>query len=258
MYGMFDPKTFHVIPIGKEFNARCDFCITKTVDGVVSVYPNPFSFKKFEKSIIFARSIGSKEANITGGGEPMLSKDLRLIIGILSVHFGKVAMHTNGSLLSRSNIDGIAVSGLSNIIISRVHHLDDINDSIMHVKYENPIEDSIQMLLDSGIDVELSCILVEQGVRYLDDLREYVRWAKSIGVKKVLLRMNYSPGKTREKGFVSGLHPTYQDVYGRDVHEMDGIAIRIGPYKKIDDEHLIFAPDNHLYSSWIHRSSMIM
>ena len=126
----------------------------------------------------------------------------------------------------------------------------------MHMQYEFPFTDVIEEFREVGVDVEISCVVNEKGIHTSEDIERYLSWAKGLGITKVLFRRMY--GSEPDLSMVTSIADSYQDIWDRTVYEFNGIAVRIGPTKSITDEHFVFAPDNHLYSSWLHKTAIIM
>ncbi len=112
---------FYVIPVETKCQGKCDFCITKHRPRFNSEFLN---IKKLDKINSF-KNIDKIE--ITGGGEPSLHPDLENIIKICS-KFNNSSIYTNGYL-------NPSIVGNTEIVVSRVHYNDKINEKIMGVKY---------------------------------------------------------------------------------------------------------------------------
>ncbi|MBL7542182.1 MAG: radical SAM protein [Bdellovibrionaceae bacterium] len=185
-------------------NAKCGFCVD-ALEKKDAVEPAGSKVSRDQYSEQFDRTMKTlKDANVTvsvTGGEPTL--DARRLAGILKTMndhgIKKRVLTTNGSLLlapakgfeEKRTIDLIAEYGLEHMNISRAHYDDTINDDIMMMKphFSNrQLEDAVKEAKKAGIRVRLSLAILKEGVNDINGIRNYLDWAKSIGVEDVIVR----------------------------------------------------------------------
>jgi organic radical activating enzyme len=164
----------YVLPVERFCNANCGFCITKVREKTGILCEKEYLAIDSLKKTLEKYNVSKIE--ITGGGEPTLHPDIESILEICT-NQAKTQMYTNGALASRVN----NLEKLSNLSISRAHHLDSQNEEIMCISYE--IEPLIKR-----VPVKLSLMLCQQGIKNSNDFLSYLTWANSIGSKKVVVR----------------------------------------------------------------------
>lgn len=137
------------ISVTDKCNFRCSYCMPAEIFG--PDYPflqrnELLSFEELERlSTIFVQSLGVKKIRITGG-EPLMRKDLPLLIEKLSGIPGldDIAMTTNGSLLPK-HAQALKEAGLKRVSIS----LDSLKDEVFGKINGRGV--TVQTVLD-GID----------------------------------------------------------------------------------------------------------
>lgn len=164
----------YVVPVEKICNAHCDFCITKVRIKTGVLCDKDYLNVSCLEDCLNRRDIHRIE--ITGGGEPTLHPDIDKIIDICTSK-AKTQMYTNGALAFRVK----KLEKLSNLSISRAHHLDSENERIMGISYE-------VLPLIKRVPIKLSLMLCKQGVSDVANFRDYLDWASSLGIKKVVVR----------------------------------------------------------------------
>jgi molybdenum cofactor biosynthesis enzyme MoaA len=158
----------YVVPTEKLCNGSCSFCVTNSRDKINS------EFLEVDKLEAALERFDISKIEITGGGEPLLNKNIEDIIQVCSDK-AYTRMYTNGGLLHKYNI-----SLLDELCISRGHYRDDVNENIMGVRY------NMQDVLHEN--TKLSLLLHKDGINSYDDFFEYVKWANKLGIKKVVVR----------------------------------------------------------------------
>ncbi len=189
---------------GQACNAACPFCVEELRPASRGV--ELASQKQIEADDVrylgrLAESLKLLEVlaptvSITGG-EP--SKDRRLPQILETVaQFAKrrETLTTNGSgLFDVANgqrvIDHILRAGLQHLNISIAHPVPARNARIMRLP-EALSHDQLSAIARSacnaGTRVRLSCVLLQSGVAGLNDVRDYLEFARSIGVDNVIFR----------------------------------------------------------------------
>jgi cyclic pyranopterin phosphate synthase len=135
------------ISVTDRCNFRCVYCMPKEVFGRDYEFLGRSELLTFEEIERVARvfvALGIEKIRITGG-EPLIRRDLDVLVGLLSA-LGDVdlTLTTNGALLSR-HAEGLAAAGLSRVTVS----LDSLDDDVF--KAMNDVDYPVQRVLD-GID----------------------------------------------------------------------------------------------------------
>ncbi len=128
---------------------------------------------------------------VSGGGEPLLHPQINNILSWCCLRKPTI-LYTNGSLLHR--LDPAIAVNLKSLTISHHHYLPSKRLQIMGVSLKDK---SLRQLIDLGVSVKLTLVLIKSGISSCADLIHYLDWAKTIGIKKVQVRQlfdfNYSP-----------------------------------------------------------------
>jgi molybdenum cofactor biosynthesis enzyme MoaA len=265
------PQTLLLVPNKDKCNAGCKFCVTKILGegSIETIVPRKFDRVKLERVMTFAKNIGVKDVNITGGGEPLLSnrKTLKTMMNLASNNFGRVMLYTNAGVMSVMDIEDYVKNGLTNVTISRAHNDNAINRDLMNIDYRwYDFYEIVDTLIDKGVDVKLSCLLYKKGVDIPGKVWNYIEWAKSIGVTKVIFRElldksdpNYVPSSMLKElmgdQVISG-------IWDQRIVVWKGMAITAyddgSRFNTVNHGDLVFMPDNNLYTSWNYKASRIM
>ena len=98
-------------------NLKCRFCWLRDFDSGTLNF-DEISHKKYMKIIEEADDLGVREIEITGGGEPMMRKDMIKIIESIKKHGMKGRLITNGTLLNETIIEKLIAISWDEIVIS--------------------------------------------------------------------------------------------------------------------------------------------
>jgi len=167
-------KKIYIIPNEKSCNASCPFCIFKYKKD------DYFNSEILTSSVKNLKSFDPDEIIITGGGEPLLHSKINDIIKKCSNIAKKLTIETNGILLKELKPE--TLKRLSSICLNRMHYKDDINSRITGVQH------NMQEILSLNVPLELSLVLYKEGVNDSRELNNYINWAKSINVKKIIVK----------------------------------------------------------------------
>jgi organic radical activating enzyme len=164
----------YVLPVEKACNANCGFCITKVREKTGILCEQEYlDVSELEESL---KNLEVHKIEITGGGEPTLHPEIERIIN-LCTDKAKTQMYTNGALAC-----GVRnLERLSNLSISRAHYKNSDNERIMGISYE------IGPLI-KRVPIKLSLMLCKQGINEASEFSNYLNWASSLGVGKVVVR----------------------------------------------------------------------
>lgn len=237
----------YVIPVETECNGNCAYCITRTRKHIDSEF---LSLDNLNKSLNIFKNLSAIE--ITGGGEPLLNHDISEIVRLCN-SFARTRLYTNGDLIL-NNID--ITKNLDELCISRAHHDDKINKMIMGVEYNiNHVVES------SNCNIKLSLMLNKRAINNYESLIDYCKWAKGLGVKKVVVRelvvqddCNYF--KIFQNHFMS-----IQDVVSDIDERLVKVSENLYKYNSLlvefevngcakGNANLIIRSDGQLYSDW--------
>jgi len=113
-------------------NQKCRFCWLRDFDN--TDFKDEISSERYQQLIKEAKSIGVKEIQITGGGEPLIRNDVLEIMGNIkqSKIFGKLT--TNGILFTDETIEKIVKMKWDEIIFSLDSPYADVNDYLRGTK----------------------------------------------------------------------------------------------------------------------------
>lgn len=158
-------------------NAHCHWCIEK--DGYHPSYHAPVE-------TIAKMAIETGKTNIILlGGEPLLYKDIKILIELLVKSNKKVWITTNGYLLTPKywgenllNITGVNIS---------IHHYDLVkNKNITNVLInKNDLLSTIAYMHMRGTNIRMNCNAIKGYIDTPEEIISYVQWAKNIGADKV-------------------------------------------------------------------------
>lgn len=114
------------------------------------------------------------------GGEPMMHPRFVEILNLVSKYDFEVKILSNLTLLTNEIIDAIKKSNCTGVQVSLYSMDPNIHDSITCKKGSfNKTIDSISALLDAGIPVQLSCVIMKQNkIGY----RDVLRWGAERGI----------------------------------------------------------------------------
>ena len=113
-WGYIPPVHVQLIPTNK-CNLKCSFCSCKKRNNTEEL-----TITQIESLCRDLEHIGCKSATITGGGEPLMHPDIKLIFNRLQFYYIKIGLVTNGTLL-----DKLGISDLNKITWCRISCADD-------------------------------------------------------------------------------------------------------------------------------------
>ena len=210
--------------------------------------------------------------------------------------FGQRDLHTNASLINNRFEDFysslINIKGRLTNITMTVASLDSgVNEELMGINYDFT---ELFGFLSKECDlvIRLSCVMNKQGVHDRDTMEDYILKAKKLGVRAIVFRELWIPrsdpdkpqgdevmkwsrenristsvgAKTLQYMAAEGrAHPIFTLPWGQVVYDVEGINIACSTctenFWEADKgaiKSVVFLPDNHLYSSWEFKGSVIM
>jgi len=285
------------IIIGYACNANCPHCI-QDVRYQSSVASDDFFFKQLERTFdYYFYDIKGRKVIITGG-EPSIFP--HKLIGILKrlQKYPKpefVATYTNGSGLlkkvpgeSKSLLERVAEEGLTDVNLS-VHHHDPCRNQEFHKLKSVPNPYVIaKEIRRTDMRLRLNCNLISEYIGNLDEVINYLEWARELRPKDVYFRdlhrihnrstsLNFAKKIEKTvyqdqqrvdfdalvKGMMKSPQFTFEGKWG-DKHagqgeqynfDYKGIPVKVG-YIDIGNEdreqptYFVFSPDGGLYADW--------
>ena len=176
--GTMQPQTNLYVRVTNTCNAHCQFCEYHGEQ-------TEFDMNKFETTLkdLSERNIVGK-IQITGG-EPSTVANLYQIVEVIRQYFPDrfIGINSNGHDLLRL----IEVENLvDNFAISRHHYRDSDNAQIFNC-VTVPVSSQLKVFIDVvGSDkVHFSCNLIKHRIDTMEEVRNYLEWASSIGVEDV-------------------------------------------------------------------------
>jgi len=182
-------------------NAACKFCSND-----ITFHPNGkyMTFNDELKRVLdFSVLAGIKKVAFSGGEPTANPQKLYDLASNFIPAFSTSRIHTNGYGLmheiknkddkSTILLKGLINLGLSGVTLSVAHFDTEINREIMRFNgrwkglTESDIEEIVRV---SGQDtsVRLSCVLTAKGIKTVDDIINYVKWGRSLGIKRFIFR----------------------------------------------------------------------
>ncbi|MCY1054479.1 radical SAM protein [Nannocystis sp. SCPEA4] len=191
------PRSISFLPVAKGCQAACAFCFS---DASVSAEQTSgrVDLELATQWLRAARRRGAGRAVITGGGEPTLLAQGRLLALITACReqFAKVVLITNGVRLAgeslaerRAWIADLAAAGLGVLAVSRHHWDEAVNAARMNLATHT--ERVLEVAANSSLRTRLICVLQRGGVESVADIDAYVQWAAARGVREVCFKELY-------------------------------------------------------------------
>lgn len=130
------------------------------------------------------------------GGEPLMRHDLFKLAQYARGKGIKIALSTNGTLITREVASRLADSGFSYIGVSLDSISPGFHDYFRGVKGAFTMAIAgIRNAIDAGLDVGLRFTLTS---RNIDEVPSYIEFAVSLGVKRITFYHLSAPGRARE------------------------------------------------------------
>lgn len=201
-YKALRPRTVSVLPIARGCQAACPFCFS---DASASAEQEQGKVDLVRVADILrkGRASGAGRAVITGGGEPGLLREepLQDLVRTCANEFEKVVLITNGhrhahmdDLRRAESLQGLARAGLTVLNVSRHHHTDEGNTSIMHLDTQSSrlAETWREHRGNLGrLSFRFTCVLQRGGIADAAGVRDYAAWAASLGVPEICFKELY-------------------------------------------------------------------
>jgi len=153
------------ISVTDRCNFRCTYCMPKTVFGPGHRFLDRRELLDFEELTRISRlavGLGVRKLRLTGG-EPLIRRELEVLVGMLAALDVDLSLTTNGSLLPRK-AQALKDAGLDRVTVS----LDSLDDATFRAM--NDVDFPVASVLDgidaasaAGLAVKVNCV-VRRGV----------------------------------------------------------------------------------------------
>ena len=209
--------------------------------------------------------------------------------------FGQRDLHTNASEILKRKEEFyhafIDIKGrLTNVTITVSHMDGKKNSAVMGIDYDH-LETFRFLSQECGLSVRLSCVMNRQGVHDGQSMIGYVEAAKKAGVRAIVFRELWIPAanddnlragpvqewsRENKVDIATGVkalkeleeqgraHPIFTLPWGQVVYDVEGLNVACSTCTENFYEtgkgaikSVVYLPDNHLYSSWEFRGSII-
>jgi len=258
-------------------NASCPYCISK-LTGTDDIPRTPtINYFHLQKACQLAENSGATTVLLTGKGEPTLYMDQ--IISFLSVlqnfKIPIVELQTNGIILSKNPdtyLKQLRREKLDTICLSIVHWDTAQNAEIFtngnRTKYIDHLGSFIDDIHAWGMNVRLSCIMLNGYIDSYNNVLNLLMFAKLSKVEQVTIRPVYMPNKSTlsmDPAIVEEIHDyiRYSEKatklldlpHGGIVYDYNGQNLCFANCltESTDPEDMrqfIYFPDGHLRYSW--------
>jgi molybdenum cofactor biosynthesis enzyme MoaA len=194
------------------------------------------------------KTLGSLDAiEITGGGEPALHSQIEAIIE-LCTNKTRTQMYSNGVFVERLSRD--LLKKLNPLCISRAHYDSAKNKEIMGVDYSEEI-------FSKGLDVKISAVLFKGGVDSVQEVKNYISWAKG-RANKIVFRQLFKDVDYSAEVAAKVVHiaPIVNYFFGvsdlvNPSFEIDGLQVEFETRScSCENKNFILHADGKLNFSW--------
>jgi MoaA/NifB/PqqE/SkfB family radical SAM enzyme len=222
----------YVVPIQKSCNCDCVFCISKSRE----YNKNQSILKcnnKFKDNIKRLKEMGVTRFEITGGGEPFLNDNLRVLVDTIKdiIPNSYIKLYTNGFILKEAgNIDELDISLVSDD--------DNVNKKYMFNKVDVNLMDKLKYFrsIYPFIKLRLSVALLKGAIDTKEKLNNLIN-NTSCYVDEYVVRTLYPDTPFRE-----ALYVDFEYRHKKVIFERDNCACCF--------DGIILWSDNEFYSNW--------
>lgn len=189
--------TWSIVVGNNACNARCPYCVAKMTSK--EKLRKKINWSNFDVARKLAHIKGVTTVLLTGKGEPTLHPDqIMEYLKHLKQDFPFVELQTNGIELANPEFDQWLnlwkLAGLTTICISMAHYDSARNSEILGTGYD--IGKLIDKLHDIGYSVRLNLIGVKGWIDNVNELTEFLQFARDHGVEQTTYRKVSMPDKT--------------------------------------------------------------
>lgn len=208
-FNTLTPRSVSLLPVAQGCQAKCDFCFSAaSISDDVSQLK--IDWQRIEHVLRTAQLHGAERAVITGGGEPGLLplKRLTKMVALCRDYYEKVVLISNGYFIERAPLDSLqqlTASGLGVLAISYHHYDTSKAEDIMHLAVNLPkIAKAWTQLAPISAKLRLICVLQKGGIESENDIRQYLIWAASLGIREVCFKELYVASSHESLYFAHG------------------------------------------------------
>ena len=185
-------------------NAGCSFCVAKLrylVDKNEYLKPTIEDDELYyERLEYMLKTVAPLNPSVSlTGGEPTYSHRIKRIMEMLNKYnIRKKTITTKGTFLFNKIGDDtilglLIMNDFKHLNISRAHYDEDQNNQIMKCDDKLDLRSISERVKGTGLRVRLSCVLLDNGVGTVPEMKKYMTFAKEYGIDNVVFRelMNY-------------------------------------------------------------------
>lgn len=185
---------------GANCNARCPFCIEEvrpaSRGGRLAVQrrieADDARYFGALDTVLDALAPLDPSVSITGGEASIDPRLPEILVRLKKRRPRKLVLTTNGSgLLAGDTLERVIDAGVHHLNISRAHWDDAANQRLMGFAAAPSVAQLPQLVTTAqggGTQVRLSCVLLTGGVDGIATMREYLAFARRMGVRRVIFR----------------------------------------------------------------------
>jgi len=226
----------YVIPVEKDCNGSCKFCITKFRD-------LKKGFLKLDDLKVLD-GLDVDKIEITGGGEPFLHSEIGEIIE-RCCNKSKTQVYTNGLLVPK--LDSLQM--LEYLCVSRAHYLDKENKKIMGVDY------NFVKFRKLNVPIKLSLLVHKSGIYTVEEVKKYLDWAIVNNVRKVVIRQLFEEFMreehvSSEKMFKEMKVLDFKLVNGNPVIDYNGMEVEFEIRCSCEAREPVLHADGNIVEGW--------
>jgi len=272
-------QSISIVPETVPCNAACKYCIASMTETPKT--GKSLSLDRLADGLMYAKAGGAQTAIITSKGETLLS-DWDYLGSILKTArdygFGQRDLHSN-----MQNVVGREDEFLEKLVDHSYGLTNEKSKKIMRATTDY---DKLFKFLkqDCNITVRLSCVLNKEGVYDKKTIEEYICAAREKGIDQIVFRGLSVPKNSKQtkvhdwslKNKVEAsvaaealeemvsegkAHKIFELPWGAAVYDANGTNVstsaKCSETTGSSMKSVIFLPDNHLYSDWEYKGSII-
>ena len=278
-----------MVPCGGHCMNNCKFCVSRMRDDESIFGKEIISATNIPQSYIdrikYVRDAGCDNMIITGTTEPQQNMEfIKVLLWKINKNLPKpfynIAIQTTGANMSESNISFLATSGVNTLALSVSSFNADRNWEIIQTPKaarKMTVDELIAHGKANGMNVRICLNLTDEFNPY--SLEYIFQWANERNVDQLTFRKIYRSGKNTEqdKWIIEHNYNNYSKIgnfiinngtpirklpFGAMLYDCMGIGV-VGDEDCMaknnlnDMRYTILRPNNHLYSSWNLKGSLI-
>ncbi len=155
-------KRLYLVPVRDACPADCTFCYMKERE-TDKGKPQFIDISKLEKTISGIKDFD--EVEITGGGDSLLHKSIKGIIGLFPNKY--IKLYTEGFMLKD-------ISGIDELNLSRVHWNSETNNNFYRSRLQNNLDEVLDFYRPKVYRIRMQTILLKGAIDSPEKMREFV------------------------------------------------------------------------------------